>query len=63
MRRYRGPLRRLAIGDAPVEPAPILRGDAILMLDEPERLDGTVVYWDGRQYRWYAIEEFGPKYK
>jgi hypothetical protein len=63
MSRYRGPLRRLAIGDSPVEPAPVLRGDAILFLDEPERVDGTVVYWDGRQYRWYLIEEFGAKYK
>jgi hypothetical protein len=63
MRRYRGPLRRLAIGDSPVEPAPVLRGDAILFLDEPEQVDGTVVYWDGRQYRWYPIEEFGAKYK
>lgn len=63
MSRYRGRLRRVAMGDGPLEPAPVLHSDAILMLDEPERTEGTAIYWDGNQYRWYGIEEFGPKYK
>lgn len=55
MKLYRGQLKPTIAGDEPKpSPPPHLFGDAILMITEGDK--GTVLYWDGKRYRWYPID-------
>jgi hypothetical protein len=60
MRKFRGPIIPSSAGDGSVTRAPILKGDALILLSK-DHADDHLIAWNGEWFLWYPWASKGQR--